>query len=119
LINENHPALSHFPTSYHSDWQWETISKKARGFVLNELPHSYKPIAQPVDDFHRNNKIGSIFELKVGTGKLLVCGYDLGSRLPVAKQLRQSLLEYMNSSDFNPDQIIEEKWLRKTFIESP
>ena len=119
LINEKHPALNHFPTSYHSDWQWETISKNARGFILNELPHSYKPIAQPVDDFHRNNKIGSLFELKVGKGKLLVCGYNLRSRLPVAKQLRQSLLEYMNSPDFNPDQIIEEKWLRKTFTGIP
>lgn len=72
LVDEDHQAFQQFPTSYHSDWQWESISNDAKGFVLNELPYSYKPIAQPVDDFHRNNKVGSIFELKVDSGSLLV-----------------------------------------------
>ncbi len=92
LLKDSHPAFNHFSTSCHSDWQWETISNLAKGFILNELPASYKPIAQPVDDFHRNNKIGSIFELKVGKGKLLVCGYNLKSQLPVARQLKQRLV---------------------------
>ena len=61
LLKEDHPAFHDFPTSYHSDWQWETISNDAKGFILNDLPVDYKPIAQPVDDFHRNNKVGSIF----------------------------------------------------------
>ena len=120
LLDENHPAFNNLPTSFHSNWQWESISADdAKGFILNELPHNYKSIAQPVDDFHRNNKIGSIFELKVGEGKLLVCGYNLKSEKPVARQLKQSLLEYMNFSEFNPKQIIDECWLKKTFVSIP
>jgi len=119
LLNENHPAYANFPTSFHSSWQWETISSDAKGFILNELPHSYKPIAQPIDDFHRNNKIGSIFELKVGKGKLLVCGYNLNSDKPVAGQLRHSLLEYMNSNEFEPTQTAYESWLIKTLKSIP
>ena len=112
LLNSNHPAFKHFPTSYHSNWQWETIAENSKGFVLNELPANFKPIAQPVDDFHRNNKIGSIFELKVGKGKLLVCGYDLNIGLPVAAQLKFSLVKYMSSAAFNPTQNVDKQWLK-------
>lgn len=113
LLKDQHPAFTDFPTSYHSDWQWETISKGAKGFILNDLPAAYKPIAQPVDDFHRNNKVGSIFELAVGKGKLLVCGYDLNADQPVARQLQQSLLHYMNSSTFAPQQQVNYEWLEE------
>jgi len=119
LLDEDHPAFQYFPTSFHSNWQWETISENAKGIVLNDLPASYKPIAQPVDDFHRNNKIGSIFELKIGKGKLLVCGYNLHTELSVARQLRHSLEKYMISPDFNPKQEVDKNWLKTKFPSLP
>lgn len=119
LLEENHPAFSHFPTSYHSDWQWETIANDAKGFILNDLPASYRPIAQPVDDFHRNNKVGSLLEFKVGEGKLLVCGYNLNSGLPVANQLKHSLIHYMLSDKFKPEQAVDPEWILSTFQPPP
>lgn len=113
LLKENHQAFNDFPTACHSDWQWQTISDGSKGFVLNDLPHSYKPIAQAVDDFHRNNKVGSIFEVKVGAGSLLVCGYNLDDNLPVARQLKTSLLKYMESDEFVPQQKVDYTWLQK------
>jgi hypothetical protein len=113
LVDEEHPAFDAFPTSFHSDWQWETICNDAKGFILNDLPDKYLPIAQPVDDFHRSNKVGSIFELKVGKGKLIVCGYNLDADLPVARQLRKSLLKYMSSENFQPEQGVKAEWLQK------
>ncbi|MFV0553151.1 MAG: sugar-binding domain-containing protein [Mangrovibacterium sp.] len=115
LLQDQHPAFADFPTAYHSDWQWESICAGAKGFLLNDMPEEYKPIAQPVDDFHRNNKVGSIFELAVGKGKLLVCGYNLNANQPVAKQLQTSLLEYMNSSEFTPTQSVDVDWLKAEF----
>lgn len=103
VVRDKHPLFSRFPTDSHSDWQWQAIYKNARAFYINDYPADYKPIAQPVDDFHRNNKLASIFELKVGKGKLLVCGFDLKDAAnPVARQLKHSILHYMNSDDFNP-----------------
>ncbi len=115
LLKDQHPAFADFPTSYYGDWQWETISKDAKGFILNDMPQSYKPIAQPVDDFHRNNKIGSVFEVAVGKGKLLVCGYNLNAELPVARQLKASLLKYVASPEFNPQQQVNYSWLEERF----
>jgi beta-galactosidase len=56
--------------------------------------------------------------LGVGKGKLLVCGYDLSNRLdkrPATRQLRASLLAYMNSSAFKPHTQADEAQLAKMF----
>lgn len=103
-VQDKHPLFLNFPTDYHSDWQWESIYKGGRAFYINDYPESYRPVAQPVDDFHRNNKLASIFELKAGKGKLVVCGFDLTDEdNPAAGQLKRSILHYMNSADFNPE----------------
>ncbi len=119
LLREDHPAFKNFPTSFHSDWQWETICNGAKGFILNDLPTAFKPIAQPVQDFHINNKLGSIFEVNVGRGALFVCGYNLETKLPAARQLKRSLLIYMNSADFNPQQYVDVEWLKQLLPSIP
>jgi len=116
LLKDQHPAFKNFPTSFHSDWQWERLRKNTKGFILNDMPKEYKPIAQVVDDFHRNNKEGAIFEFRVGKGTLLVSGFDLSKKdNPVAKQLKYSLLEYMKSSAFSPKHKATEKVISKMF----
>jgi Glycosyl hydrolases family 2, sugar binding domain/Glycosyl hydrolases family 2/Glycosyl hydrolases family 2, TIM barrel domain len=104
VVREDRAAYAHFPTEYFNDWQWYNICDNARGFDLTGIvPAKYKPIAQPVTDFHFNRKLGSIFELKVASGRLLVCGYDLSRDLPEVKQLRYSLLKYMATDKFEPE----------------
>jgi beta-galactosidase len=100
-VNKNHPALSCFPTDTYSDYQWEKISQ-GQSFVLSAYP-GIIPIAQPISDFHINDKLGSIFECKVGNGKLMVCGYNItNEKNPVARQMKFNLLKYMNQQNFNP-----------------
>jgi len=115
LLDEKSSAFAAFPTTFHSDWQWEPISKNSKTFVLNELSSNYKPIAQPVDDFHRNNKMGILFELKVGNGKLLVSGFDLDASSPATRQLKYSLLNYMNAKNFNPTTEVSTEWVSELF----
>jgi hypothetical protein len=48
-----------------------------------------------------------IVELKVGEGKILICSADLNTsdnNRPEARQLKNSLLSYMESESFNPVQ---------------
>lgn len=112
LLQNEHPALAEFPTDKHSDWQWQQIyTGGAKGFILNNYDDTYKPIAQPVDDFHRNNKLATIFELKVGKGKLLACGFDLDNKQPATQWLTKSLLDYMNSDAFAPTRTADVKEL--------
>jgi len=118
LVHDTHPALAQFPTQNHYDWQWEELCRTGRGFRLDGLPLDYQPIVQPIGDFHFGWKLGTVFELRVGEGRLLVCGYDLSSRLdqrPAARQLRASLLDYMNSSGFAPRMEADAALLNKIF----
>ena len=108
VVRNEHPAFADFPTGHFNDWQWHRLCSGARGFDLTgKVPESFKPIAQPVTDFHLNRKLGSIFECKVGKGKLLVCGYNISANLPEAKQLRHSLLRYVCSKKFQPNQELD------------
>ncbi|NJL70733.1 MAG: hypothetical protein HC888_03535 [Candidatus Competibacteraceae bacterium] len=104
LIKNEHPALAHFPGKFHSDWNWMEIVEESHGLVMENLPREGL-IVQPIDDWNTNRLLGSIFEYKVGPGKLLVSMSDLSKKqkksLP-ARQLYSSLLRYMNSAAFDP-----------------
>lgn len=116
VVRDKHPAFEDFPTDNHSDWQWQAIYSGARAFYINDFPESYRPIAQPVDDFHRNNKLAGIFEIKVGEGKLLVSGFNfMDEKNLVSQQLKYSLLEYVSSSRFQPSFQRDVLSLRKMF----
>ncbi|MBO4607375.1 MAG: hypothetical protein J5682_05700, partial [Prevotella sp.] len=54
-----------------------------------------------------------IFEAKVGKGSLIMCSFDLltDGNLPEIRQLRFSLLKYMQGKDFNPQTSITEQQL--------
>ena len=104
LIKDKHPALKHFPTSYHSDWQWARALPEGKAIVINDFDKALKPIVQPVDNFHVNDKLGAIYEVNVGNGRLLISGIDLSSIKdnPVKRQLRFSLLQYAAGNKFSP-----------------
>ena len=107
LVRNDHQVFRGFPTESFGDWNWFRICKGAKGFDLTDLvPIDFRPMAQPVTDFHLNRRIGSIFEAKVGGGSLLVCGYNLSQdraqQVPEISCLRDSILSYANSPDFAP-----------------
>lgn len=116
-IDRRHQALALFETDDVMDWQWRYICTNGRGFVLNDFPASYTPIIQPVNDFHHGNKLGTLFELRTADGgRLLVCGYDLLHATDAAScQLHRSLLAYVQSDDFNPQQSVGYEWLAEHF----
>jgi len=119
-VNEKHSIFKNFPTENYTNWQWQTISGKAKYFKLSDMPNDFQPIVQPVSDFHFNEKLGTIFETKVGNGKLLVCGYDLDlANQAVAKQLSYSILEYAKSDAFNPQYELPTTRLKQILQEIP
>lgn len=105
LTNPKHPLFNSFPTDFHTNWQWFSIIKASNSFILDQTPTSYRSIVQVIDNLERNHKLGLIFEFKVGKGKLLVCMSQLNQLKdkPEALQLYQSIINYMESTNFNPD----------------
>ncbi len=118
LCSPDHLALAGFPNDGHSDWQWYDLTQDATTFLLDGVPPGFRPIVQAVPDFHFARLLGQVFEAQVGKGRLLVCGYDLDTDLDrrlAARQFRQSLLEYVGSSDFQPQHSLSIELVRDLF----
>jgi hypothetical protein len=119
LCNPRHPALAAFPTESHTSWQWwELVSNRANAARLNWTERRYRPIVQVVDHAPRNDKLGVVFEFKVGSGKLLICTLDLSTNLQqrvAARQLRHSLKLYAGSPSFAPTEVAEARSVSDMF----
>ena len=123
LIQNEHPALADFPTAEHCDWQWWSILTPSPGaVVLDEVNYTAKPIVQVIDAFSRNQKLGLVFEAKVGNGRLLVCAADItgkGLEDPMRRQLKSSLLCYLDAVEPTQPATLSENDLQKLFQDEP
>ena len=117
LTNPEHPLFKDFPTEFHSNWQWWSIVKNSRPFILDKTEAGYRPIVQVVDNIERNHKLGLVFEFAVGKGKLLVCMADLTKiqDKPEGRQFYSSILSYLESDQFKPQTSISETELISLF----
>lgn len=105
LCDPRHPALAQFPTDGYSNWQWWDLQQNSKPMVLDGMPGKLKPIVQLIDDWITCRRLGLVVEAKVGKGKVLICSIDLQTDLanrPVARQMLESLLAYVDSKKFDP-----------------
>jgi len=110
MIDDKNAAFNSFPTDTHSDWQWWDLCINSKSIIIDSL--EVTPIIRVIDNFVINHHLANVFETKVGKGKLVFSAIDITSNLkgrPVARQLRNSLLNYMESENFNPTKKLEMK----------
>ena len=104
-VENTHPLFDTFPTDYHSDMQWWELVNKAQVMQFTDFPLDFQPLVQSIDTWFVNRKIGMLFEARVGKGRLLMTTMDITNNLDkrlAARQMRQSILDYMHSFEFQP-----------------
>ena len=102
-ICSDHPALRGFPTENWADWQWYNLVEKGLKHCTAGLPEDFEPIVMPVPDLHYSTPMGMLFELKVGEGRLMVCGLNLSDEFrPETRAIKKSIIAYMESDGFAP-----------------
>ena len=127
-IQSTHPVFRDFPTD---DWQnlnWWELVNRTQVMNLAEFPKDYQPIVQPIDTWHVSRKLGMLIEARVLKGRLLMTtlpvgvsspsltdGQSVALQSPVARQLRYSILQYIQSSDFNPSLRLDVDVIRHLF----
>lgn len=118
LLQKDHPALGEFPTHKYSTPQWYHIVSHSQCAILDDVTEkSYRPIVQMVDNFERNHKLGILFEGKAYDGKLMICTSrlsEIGDR-PEVKQFAKSLMNYLTSDAFQPEQNFDMELLKTVF----
>jgi len=117
LTDPKLPLFNLFPTEFHTNWQWWSIIKNSRPFILDNTAVDYRPLVQVIDNIERNHKLGLIFEFAIGKGKLLTCMSNLLNikDKPEATQLYKSILAYMSSENFSPKQQLTIEELQALF----
>lgn len=103
LCDTSHPALTEFPTESHSNWQCWNLLRNAKVFNTDSI--NVTPIVTSIDNFANNRRLSVVFEARCGKGKLIMTSLDLldkSTKHPEARQLVNSLVEYMKSEYFNP-----------------
>jgi len=117
-IQKDHPVFNDFPTEDWQNLQWWELVNGTQVINLAEFPFDYQPIVQPIDTWHISRKLGMLIEANVLNGRLVMTTMDLQNNLdkrPVARQLRYSILKYMQSSAFKPALSLETKTIRNLF----
>lgn len=118
LCDPEHPAFDDFPTESHSNWQWSLPIQNAATMELDALPPELEPIIQVVPDWFAPKKLALAFEAKVGPGSLLVTSIDLNGALEnqlERRQLKASLLAYMESDRFQPSVALNSEQVESLF----
>ena len=104
-IQKDYPVFRDFPTDEWQNLNWWELTNRTQVMNLSEFPSHYQPIVQPIDTWHVSRKLGMLIEARVLNGRLLMTTMDIKHHLdsrPVARQLRYSILRYMQSPDFLP-----------------
>ena len=65
VCDPKHPSLREFPNDGRSDWQWFDLCAGATTFLLDGAAPRFRPVVQPVPDFHFNTRLAHVFEAKV------------------------------------------------------
>jgi hypothetical protein len=116
LCDPEHPVFDDFPTEFHSNWQWWDICKHSETMKIDGL--KVKPLITVMDNFFSNRELSNLFETRVGEGSLIFSSIDMVQGLnerPASQQLMKSLLAYMNSDSFTPENEVLVKELESLF----
>ena len=105
VCDPRHPAFDAFPTRAYSDWLWWDPLHGAAAMVVDHFPSDARPIIQPIDTWFRSHRLAVLVEARVGSGRIMISSMDLSTSLPdrpAARQLRQSIVRYMETKEFRP-----------------
>lgn len=115
-----HKIFADFPTDFYSSYQWKELLENSISIGLDDISRDVELLVQAIPNFYNNHRQAILFEANVGKGKLLVCSIDILANLenkPVIKQFKRSILNYMESDVFQPNNFFEASILDAIFIE--
>lgn len=97
-----HPVFREFPTEFHSNWQWWAMCQ-GRAMIL---PKAVTPLITGLDCYAKMRHLGLLAEGRCGRGKLMVSSMGLleWQHYPEVNALINSILQYMDSDEFAPEQ---------------
>ena len=101
IVKPGHPALAGMPHEGFCGWQFRRLMEGGRAVQL-EAGVPFDPIVDVASSDKFVIRQSSLFEYRVGEGRLLVCSFRFNPRDPAARWLRRALVAYAASDAFAP-----------------
>lgn len=117
VIKKGHPALTGMPHDGFCGWQFRRLMEGGRTVQL-EAGVPFDPIIDVASAVKFVIRQASLFEYRVGEGRLLVCSFRFDASDPAAEWLKRRLVEYAESEAFNPPLALSPEQLRQV-IDAP
>ncbi|SEN50425.1 F5/8 type C domain-containing protein [Amphibacillus marinus] len=103
-IANQHPLFQTFETDDYGSFQWKSLLEGGCSFATHQLTS----IISPVPNFYNHDQRSYLLEVKVGTGKLMISGFDIDrGQKPEEQAFRSALLDYLDSDAFEPIQQLD------------
>jgi len=103
VISE-HPITKDFPHEGFCSWQFRDMIEDAKAVVLDNTSLPHEPIIDIASAYKNAHREAMLFEYKVGKGKLIVCTLKLNELDKGAVYLKNKIISYAVSEDFEPAQ---------------
>lgn len=110
-VVHDHPLMRSYPHDGFCDWQFAPMFHDGGAILFNEPDIPFKPIVEIVSTYKVIRKQAAIFEIKIGSGGMLVCGLNVGAEDASAKALLHRMKEYIISDEFNPETVVTEDYI--------
>ena len=104
----DHPALGDLPHEGFCGWQFRRLLEGGKAICFESENVPFDPIIEVASSHKYVIRQSALFEYRVGAGRLLVCGMNFTDTDPAARWLKNQLIAYANSADFDPDYTLTE-----------
>ena len=107
----DHPALGDLPHEGFCGWQFRRLMEGAKAVCFENESIPFDPIIEVASSHKYVIRQAALFEYRVGSGRLLVCGLNFSDSDPAARWLKNQLIAYANSDAFDPEYALTEDGL--------
>ena len=112
IIND-HPVTNAFPHEGFCSWQFYAMFENGSSVVFDNPEVAFEPIIEVASTYKAIKQQSSMFEFKVGAGKLFVCSLNLNNSDAASEWLKNVIIKYAAGNEFNPANELDSQLIRK------
>ncbi len=101
-VIQPHPALKYLPNAGWCDWQFHNLLEHGECIEFNKIPAPFDPIVEIVSSYKYIRLQTAMWEARTDGGRLFVASFNFQMDDPAAVALLDGMLEYCQSSLFQP-----------------
>ena len=95
-----HPIWEKFPHDTFADWQFYELMTDSKSLVQDDDMPEFKPLFELIPSFKLITHKSLLSEYKVGSGRLIISGFNFHKKNPASNYLYGLILQYLNSGNY-------------------